>query len=160
MENIKWITVNGVHIPIRPGEDKDEAVKEFFAGKYEDDLKRYKVYRGNNPSKSSSISLYGEGTYYTDSKDSAKIYAGESGEISENEITLKNPLIINSKEMTLDDFVIKNFKENVTKELPDYFNTFHPISDLPKGLSTKIVKDKGYDGVIVNFGKEKYYIVF
>lgn len=43
MDNIKWITLdNGVHIPIRPGEDKEEAVKEFFAGKYEDELKEVK----------------------------------------------------------------------------------------------------------------------
>lgn len=28
-EEIKWITINGVHIPIKPGQTKDEAVKEF-----------------------------------------------------------------------------------------------------------------------------------
>ena len=28
-EEIKWITMNGVHIPIMPGQTKDDAVKEF-----------------------------------------------------------------------------------------------------------------------------------
>ena len=28
-DEIKWITVNNVHIPINPGQSKDEAVKEF-----------------------------------------------------------------------------------------------------------------------------------
>lgn len=29
-EDIQWITVKGVHIPIKGGEDKYKAVKDFF----------------------------------------------------------------------------------------------------------------------------------
>lgn len=36
-DEIKWITVNGVHIPIKPGQTKDEAVKEFTEKQAEKD---------------------------------------------------------------------------------------------------------------------------
>ncbi len=32
-KNIKWITVKGNHIPIKDGQTKDEAIKEFLKGK-------------------------------------------------------------------------------------------------------------------------------
>jgi hypothetical protein len=32
-ENVTWITVNGSHIPVREGQDKNEAMKEFFKSK-------------------------------------------------------------------------------------------------------------------------------
>ena len=32
-EDIEWITVKGNHIPVKKGQSKDEAVKEFLEGK-------------------------------------------------------------------------------------------------------------------------------
>ena len=29
-DEIKWITINGAHVPIAPGKDEAEAIKEFF----------------------------------------------------------------------------------------------------------------------------------
>ena len=35
LEDIKWITVNGNHIPIKPGQSTNEAISSFFNNKKE-----------------------------------------------------------------------------------------------------------------------------
>ena len=42
-DDVEWITVHGNHIPVKKGQSKDEAVKEFLEGKKETGSKDYKT---------------------------------------------------------------------------------------------------------------------
>ena len=137
---------------------KEEAEKrlrqiEYF--KHRDESFDGRVYRGTG--RGVGGDMYGVGKYYASSREDASRY----GDVSEHDIALENPIVLDGDRFTLDSFVVGNFHDEVEKEVPGYYGEFHPFGELPKGISTKIAKDLGHDGVIVEFGNgSKYYVVF
>lgn len=71
MEEIKWITVKGSHIPIKKGQTVDQAIKEFYNSKTTKELEKIckikvntKKIKGGSTSSSINLSAFQWRRYY------------------------------------------------------------------------------------------------
>lgn len=111
------------------------------------------MYRGEKDidKPNGSVGLYGKGKYFTNKEDSAKRY----GVVNKYDVNLKNPFIIEDGKESIEDTIA-----NLWPEYEDT-STYSIFTKLIKE-PTEILKEKGYDGVIVKFpnSDECYYISF
>lgn len=97
---------------------------------------------------------YGAGFYLTPSKENARGYAGDNGNIIESYVNITNPYIPTTDTINEDGSVsfapsfYEDFENRFKDQLPQYWND--DLTNRQKGRVVRnVLQDNGYDGIIV-----------
>lgn len=170
-DDLEWITINGSHIPIKLGQSKDEAVREFL-GKNE---------RKANINTTDFKSWFGDSKAVDESGDPLVLYHGTDTDFKAFDTSRqKGGTLLNGFYFTPSYSYAESVKKNA-KVIPVYLSMKNPIVINKGELWTSVllknvpeikdiknrndilqaVKKKGFDGYIWNKNNgEREYVVF